>query len=933
MPTYSISGPDGKTYSIDGPPNATREQVIAAVQGRMQQSPRQAGPVIPGQEDALDGNRNVGKPDESSFLDKVTGGIEAARALVTGVTTGAVGYIGGALGGVAKSVADGEFGTMQGVRHAKESAEAGAANLTYQPKSDKGIEYTQNVAHAIDRSGIVGLPIGPELGAMSTMARPAARQAAEALSTEAYIAKNLAQKAHPKNLVPTVDPDKAALAQKARDMGITIPPHALSDNTFLRMTGEFLDNLPFSGSNKESNKTAFNRYLADQIGGDATAQRLTPEVFAQAQEQAGQTIGDTFRNLSVPASDAQFVADLTDLVQAQGRELDPTRNLIHGNIKELARIADDNGGAIPGTTLKKMHSEVLGKLRSNLDAYPGMREQLSSFQQILEDAAARQITDPAIQSAYDVARAQYAKSKTLEPLVAKGGIDGVSPQALLGRVTATSQGKHRMATGAAGELGDAAQVAQQFMKEQPSSRTAERGFVMGAATELAGLGKAALGATVANVYNRFGPRLAQAMIDHSIAKRPPVASFPHELALAEESAFAARAAATPEPQYNGLLHLADDTDPAYAIGGHENALSSPALVPDAERLATRQTVPAMEVSPQFAAKQDPALTQNTNEWMRQFFGERREGIDFPSAPEVMDAFRNEDSRLTHALDSASDAGTWVQAWQDRKALRDEFEKGSRSLPIQKTLSPAERNQQAVDRVAGEAVDREWTKFGPDSGTLAIDRSEMPQIKAEHRGAMVNFLNARGIAHQTGEMPAASLKPTQAEFSPAKVQQARDYRGGERSILVSNDNHVLDGHHQWLASMGESEPVKVIRLDAPIDELIQQVKAFPSAETAASAAPGTAAMIQQRAEPPPAPQPQPAPAPQPQPAVVREPEHASSDDGADIPLAFYKRVKVPHEVWIESENGSETVDVPADQALASVRDEIDALQALLNGMKA
>ena len=42
MPTYSIQGPDGKTYSIDGPPNATREQIIGAIQARMQQQQAQA---------------------------------------------------------------------------------------------------------------------------------------------------------------------------------------------------------------------------------------------------------------------------------------------------------------------------------------------------------------------------------------------------------------------------------------------------------------------------------------------------------------------------------------------------------------------------------------------------------------------------------------------------------------------------------------------------------------------------------------------------------------------------------------------------------------------------------------------------------------------------------------------------------------------------
>ena len=43
MPTYSIKGPDGKTYSLDGPAGATREQVIQAIQYKSQQQPQQTG--------------------------------------------------------------------------------------------------------------------------------------------------------------------------------------------------------------------------------------------------------------------------------------------------------------------------------------------------------------------------------------------------------------------------------------------------------------------------------------------------------------------------------------------------------------------------------------------------------------------------------------------------------------------------------------------------------------------------------------------------------------------------------------------------------------------------------------------------------------------------------------------------------------------------
>lgn len=123
---------------------------------------------------------------------------------------------------------------------------------------------------------------------------------------------------------------------------------------------------------------------------------------------------------------------------------------------------------------------------------------------------------------------------------------------------------------------------------------------------------------------------------------------------------------------------------------------------------------------------------------------------------------------------------------------------------------------------------EWQAFGPDTGTLGIPRADMPQVKAEHRGALVNFLNARGVAHeQDEEVDPTTLKPTQAEFSPKKVQQANEYQGGNRSILVSSDGHVVDGHHQWLSALSKGTPIKAIRLDAPIADLLPLVKEFPS----------------------------------------------------------------------------------------------------------
>ncbi len=145
------------------------------------------------------------------------------------------------------------------------------------------------------------------------------------------------------------------------------------------------------------------------------------------------------------------------------------------------------------------------------------------------------------------------------------------------------------------------------------------------------------------------------------------------------------------------------------------------------------------------------------------------------------------------------------------------------------VRPKQGEATQADPVAGDKIDDEWTAFSEQSGTLGIPRAEMPQVKAQDRGAMVNFLKARGIDSSNEVMPARAIKPTQAEFSPAKVQKAAERTENQRSIIVSADGHVVDGHHQWMAQRQKGEPVKVIKLDQPIGQVLEALKGMPSAQ--------------------------------------------------------------------------------------------------------
>ena len=129
---------------------------------------------------------------------------------------------------------------------------------------------------------------------------------------------------------------------------------------------------------------------------------------------------------------------------------------------------------------------------------------------------------------------------------------------------------------------------------------------------------------------------------------------------------------------------------------------------------------------------------------------------------------------------------------------------------------------AKGNIAGKKIDDQWTEFTPESGTLGIPRKEMPQVRVIFRPKMLDYLQEEGVNRKEETVPAASLKPTQREFSPEKVKTAE---GGDRPIIISSDNYVVDGHHGWMAKREAGEDIKVIRLDHSISEVLPIVREF------------------------------------------------------------------------------------------------------------
>ena len=196
----------------------------------------------------------------------------------------------------------------------------------------------------------------------------------------------------------------------------------------------------------------------------------------------------------------------------------------------------------------------------------------------------------------------------------------------------------------------------------------------------------------------------------------------------------------------------------------------------------------------------------------------------------------------------------TRAWPDiSEKIRDKL---LDSL-VEPLVAPASKAPDAAESVAnavpsavsGEAPAKpaaqpvgDEKQFAAESGTLGIPRAEMPQVPAANHGGLVKHLKAQGIAHETTTVDAAQLKPTQAEYSPSKVEAAKSATG-DRAVIVSSDGHIIDGHHQAVAAAEEGKQVKAIVLDAPVEQALAAVKASPSANAAAPETP--AASVQEQ----------------------------------------------------------------------------------------
>ncbi|MCT6719425.1 PLxRFG domain-containing protein [Acidovorax sp. K2F] len=480
-----------------------------------------------------------------------------------------------------------------------------------------------------------------------------------------------------------------------------------------------------------------------------------------------------------------YVGDVTDV---QSRPIDPVR--------EQVAAAAEQGGALSGAALTAIDTGVTQAMQ------PVAPEAAPPAPISLEEADARD------QAAYE----QFFANHDFDPVVSRyfeddtdipdfGAASNVSDEEFLRSLGATDE-----------DIQDAIATASQpsIPQSRPAVDAGAQANEPAGPRQGAGADQAAQGQVAATPAPSAPTNLRDALVNIRAQKQeaanaqaaapqatPAAATVPGARPAAVE---AAGPAVTPPTQGVAREPSPDQTVQASAQP------SQAAAAPAAEPTTASTSSPAAVGAPEVRALTDGTPAQNL-------------GAQVAAAPGAKAAAPAGQKK---ALDRVNAGKAYyfsqakAQAFVDDNGLSD-------------THEVVQDNKRFVVRAKPAADDAgDVRQFAPETGTLGIPRAEMPQVPTQSHGGLVKHLNAQGIEHETTMVDAAELKPTQAEFSPSKVEQAKEAIG-DRAVIVSNDGHIIDGHHQALAAAEDGKPVKAIVLDAPVEQALEAVKNSPSAQ--------------------------------------------------------------------------------------------------------
>jgi ParB-like chromosome segregation protein Spo0J len=105
---------------------------------------------------------------------------------------------------------------------------------------------------------------------------------------------------------------------------------------------------------------------------------------------------------------------------------------------------------------------------------------------------------------------------------------------------------------------------------------------------------------------------------------------------------------------------------------------------------------------------------------------------------------------------------------------------------------------------------------------------MPQIPGHAQSEFLDHLKAQGVTHKREQIDPRSVQATQNQLNPTKVMRAvQGLRSGslKKGAVVSSDNKIIDGHHQWAAVQVLGRRLDVVRINAPASRVMAEANRF------------------------------------------------------------------------------------------------------------
>ena len=171
-------------------------------------------------------------------------------------------------------------------------------------------------------------------------------------------------------------------------------------------------------------------------------------------------------------------------------------------------------------------------------------------------------------------------------------------------------------------------------------------------------------------------------------------------------------------------------------------------------------------------------------------------------------------------------------------------------PLLKTVLESMADRTDDPNIALIRVDVPWVKLGRES--LGLTRDQAPQVPTNMKQKFLSDMEARGVKVYREEVSASPLTPTQTQISGRAAGQimrrmeagqdrfAGDFDAG--AVIISADNHVIDGHHRWAGQVaselaGSTSRMRVLRVGLNAKELIGVMRAWGEANDVSTLAMG------------------------------------------------------------------------------------------------